>query len=125
MRLRTAVRRVVVCVLAVSGAGALVGCTATVRAAPPHAGKPSYEIACMDVRDCDRVARRECGGAYSTLRTWQNKIPDSELPGLNARTQRNTERSTREYDHWDWDPNGPGIESEAPLPITEVVVVCG
>ena len=56
---------------------------------------------------------------------WQNTIPDSELPGLNARTQRNTERSTREYDHFDWNPNGPGIESEAPLPITEVIVVCG
>jgi hypothetical protein len=125
MQRETAVRRTWTYVVGTAAACVLAGCTATVRSAPPQAGKPSYEISCMDVRDCDRVARRQCGGAYSTLRTWQNTIPDSELPGLNARTQRNTERSTREYDHFDWNPNGPGIESEAPLPITEVIVVCG
>ena len=80
----------------------------------------------MQPVDCERAARKQCGGTYSTLRTWQNRIPESDLPGLNARTQRETERSTRPYDHPDWVlPSGPGIESEEPLPITEVVVVCG
>lgn len=122
---RTALRSVVVSLAAVVGAGALAGCAATVSEAPRHAGKPSYAIACMEISECDRAARRHCGGAYSTLHRWQNQIPDSELPGLNARTRRNAERSTREYDHWDWDPSGPGIESEEPLPIAELLVVCG
>jgi hypothetical protein len=116
--------RATACILGLV-ASTLAGCTTTVRSVAPHAGKPSYAIECMKLQDCERVARERCGGSYSTLSQRQNRIPDSELPGLNARTYRNTERSTREYDTWDWEPHGPGIESEEPLPIAEVVVVCG
>jgi hypothetical protein len=100
------------------GLSALAGCTATVRSVAPHAGKPSYQIECIDLRECERVAREQCRGSFSTLSKKQNKIPDRELPGLNARTQGNTDRSTGEYDV-------PGIGSEEPLPLSEVVVVCG
>ena len=126
MRVRTAARPLVFAVVSAVAAVVLTGCTTTVRALAPQGQKPSYEISCMQPADCERAARTQCGGTYSTVRAWHNRIPDSELPGLNAQTQRRTERSTRPYDHPDWIlPYGPGIESEAPLPITEVVVVCG
>ncbi len=101
--------------------GALVvpgslACSSTVKSVTPPGGPPTFQIECMELTGCWNVAAQQCGGSYRAVSTKQNTIPDRELPGLNARTQRNADPTSGEY--------GPGIESNAPLPIVQVVVVC-
>lgn len=97
----------------VTAVGVVACAPTTVHSLAPEGGAPAYKIECMQLDGCLSEAARQCHGAYRTVSTKQNAIAESDLPGLNARTQRQNVSS-----------NGPGIESEAPMPLTEVVVVC-
>ena len=103
--------------LAVGACAALVvlgcGSRTTVRSLPPEGGKPTLKIDCIAIDECWSAAREHCHGPYRALGTRKNAIAESDLPGLNARTQREGVSS-----------NGPGIESDEPMPLVEVVVVC-
>jgi hypothetical protein len=89
-------------------------------------GPPTYSIECIELSDCWVAAQRACGGPYETVLTRHNEIPESELPGLNAVTDRNAHpQDFREPRLRSSVPAaGPGIESDAPMPLAEVVVVC-
>ncbi len=104
-------------VAAVLGVATVLGAVAcgptTVRAIGPEGGPPTYKIECVKLDGCLSEAARQCHGAYRTVATKHNTIAESDLPGLNARTQRQNPTS-----------NGLGIESDDPMPLTQVVVVC-
>ena len=99
----------------VLGVAMAAACSPTsVHSLAPKGGAPAYKIECVKLDGCLSEAARQCHGAYRTVTTKHNTIAESDLPGLNARTQRQNASS-----------NGPGIESDEPMPLTEVVVVCG
>jgi len=101
-------------VLGVAMAPGAVACgPTTVRPIELRGGAPAYKIECVKLDGCLSEAARQCHGAFHTVSTRNNTIAESDLPGLNARTQRQNATS-----------NGPGIESDEPMPLTEVVVVC-
>jgi hypothetical protein len=97
----------------VMAAGMLACAPTTVRSITPAGGAPTYKIECVELDGCLSEAQRQCHGAYRTVSTEQNTIAESDLPGLNARTQRQNVSS-----------NGLGIESDEPMRLTQVVVVC-
>jgi hypothetical protein len=101
--------------------------TTTKPLAPSSGGAASYKIECIKLGDCWTEAKRACGGPYRTVAKHENTIPESELPGLNVRTQGDT---LRHYPYGYGLPGsvpqyGPGVvESDEPMPLAEVVVVC-
>jgi hypothetical protein len=103
------------------------GCAGTTTTPLASAnGRPTYRIECIEVSQCWTEARRACRGAYRALATHENQIPDSDISGLNERTRANA-TGRGEYVAgmpMSAAPSGPGIESSAPLPIVEVVVMC-
>jgi hypothetical protein len=80
----------------------------------------------MQLGECMAAAQRACGGGYEMVKTAQNRIPESELPGLNKVTyaHKYAGGGMRTAMPSDVPPGGPGIESDAPMPLAEVVVVC-
>lgn len=103
----------------VTGIGTL-GCGATtVRSITPEGGATTLQIECIELDGCLSEAHKHCHGPYRTVSTKQNTITESDLPGLNARTQRQSESSSASVSAY-----GPGIESDEPMPLTQVVVVC-
>jgi hypothetical protein len=120
------VRRFGALVVGIGGIVLASACTTTTKALAPEGGRASYKIECIKLGDCWAEAQRACRGPYHALEKHENTIPESDLPGLNARTEANTER------HYPYGyglpggtpPHGPGIESDEPMPIAEVVVVC-
>jgi hypothetical protein len=85
-----------------------------------------YSVECVHVDQCWAAARRACGGGYQTLSTSENRIPESELPGLNRITSAHGARhgGMMSTPPSTVPPGGPGIESDAPMPFTRVVVAC-
>ena len=104
----------------------LSGCTSTTTSVATANGPPTYSIECIELSECWVAAQRACRGPYETVLTRHNEIPESELPGLNAVTQSHTSRPYRAGGRGvgEVPPGGPGIESDAPMPLAEVVVVC-
>jgi hypothetical protein len=110
-------------------AGACAPTMATKTAVSPVSGAPSYKIECVHVAECLAEAKRTCNGKFDTVSTRENvnTIPESELPGLNSQSQANTFRHTTSYGTTipgGIAPYGPGIESDEPMPIAEIVVAC-
>ena len=101
--------------------------TTTKPLAPTSEGAASYKIECIQLGDCWAEAQRACHGAYRAVEKHENTIPESELSGVNIRTQGNT---LRHYPYGYGLPGsvpqyGPGVvESDDPMPLAEVVVVC-
>jgi hypothetical protein len=98
-------------------------------ALPPSHGAPSFRVECVRLDDCWTAAHRACHGTYRVVskRDDVNAIPESDLSGLNAQTQGNTARHTTSYGTTvpgGVPSYGPGIESDDPMPLSEVVVVC-
>ena len=111
----------VACLFAASGCSG-----ATIKPLEPQGGRQAFEIECINVGQCWREARRACNGPYRALHQSENLIPESELPGLNPRTAHH---GAEAYEYSPDHPNtvplaGPGIESDEPMPLTQVVVVC-
>lgn len=106
---------------------ALVGACSATTAKPVALGSggKGYDIECVRPDDCWAEARKACGGAYRPVRQGSaNTIAESDLSGLNQRTQDNMYRPYV-YSMPGGVPHyGPGIESPDPMPITEVLVVC-
>jgi hypothetical protein len=104
----------------------LAACSTTTTPVRSATGKPAYSIECIELGECFAEARRACGGPYDTVSTRQNEIPESQLPGFNAVTDSHAR--ARDGSHAAMPstvpPGGPGIESDAPMPLSEVVVVC-
>jgi hypothetical protein len=105
----------------------LCGCATTrTKLESADAAVATYRIECIRLGDCWAEAQRACRGDYRMLERHDNAIPESELPGLNARTESHSHR------RWELDtfatrsaePYGPGIESDGPMPLTDVVVAC-
>jgi hypothetical protein len=99
----------------------LCGCATTTRLATVN-GRPTYEIECGEVGECWTQASRTCRGSYQMLQRHDDWISESDLPGLNERTEVHLGRpetlralATRTY---------VGVGSERPIPITNVVVMC-
>ncbi len=118
-------RRLFVAVAFLGAGAALAGCSTTTRPLAPVNGYASYQIECIRIGECWVEARRACGGPYRTLERRDNWISESDLPGLNERTYAHS------YSRWTLqgitrpvEPYGPGMESDEPLPITDVVVMC-
>ena len=89
----------------------------------------SYKIECVHVAECLAEANRTCHGKFDTVSTRENvnTIPESELPGLNSQSQAKAFRHTTSYGTTvpgGIPSYGPGIESDEPMPIAEVVVAC-
>jgi hypothetical protein len=107
-------------------AASLLGCSATTTAVASADGRETYSIECIKIHDCWAAAQRACGGRYETVLTTHNQIPESELPGFNAVTDSHTH--SHHFDRPSMPSNvpvgGPGIESDAPMPLAEVIVVC-
>src|SRR5262245_48627659 len=105
----------------------LTACSTTTTPVRSATGKLAYSIECIHLGECFEEARRACGGAYETVSTRQNQIPESELPGLNAMTYSHTRAryATRGAMPSTVPPGGPGFESDEPMPLAEVVVECG
>lgn len=111
------------------GLGLLLGgaCTTTSTALPAKSGTSSFKIECVRIEDCWAQARQDCKGKFHTVSKRDNTIPESELPGLNAQTQANSYRHTTSYGTTvpgGIPSYGPGIESDEPMPASEVVVEC-
>jgi hypothetical protein len=109
------------------GLASASACTTTTKALAPSHGAASYQIECVKLDDCWAEAKRACGGPFRAVEQHQNTIPESDLPGLNARTQAN---GITRYPYGYGPPGnvpryGPGIESDEPMSVAEVVVVCG
>jgi hypothetical protein len=110
--------------LLVSGA-LLGGCSTTRTPLAPVSGHPTYQIECIHPGECWTEARRACGGTYQTLERYDNRIPESELPGLNTRTVAHGWRASyRPAMPRTVGSYGPDFESDEPLPLTGVVVAC-
>lgn len=115
----------VVGLLALGGLS-LAGCSATTTPLAPIGGRPAYQISCAEVGDCWAQANRACSGSYRTLERHDNWISESELPGLNERTDEHN------YRRWTLEtpatrspqPYGPSNDSDRALPLTDVVVLC-
>jgi hypothetical protein len=107
-------------------AASLLGCSATTTAVASADGRETYSIECIQLYDCRMAAQRACGGRYETVLTTHNQIPESELPGFNAVTDRHTRphRFNRPTMPSNVPAGGPGIESDAPMPLAEMIVVC-
>jgi len=99
-----------------------LGCASTSARLARTSGHPTYQIECANVGDCWTQARRACGGDYRTLARYDNWIPESDLPGYNHRTIESSEPHRVYGARMPY--YGPGIESDEPLPITDVVVAC-
>jgi hypothetical protein len=115
--------------LALLLAGACAPTLATKTLVSAGGGARSYKIECVHVSECMAEANRTCRGKFDTVSTRENvnTIPESELPGLNSQSQANTFRHSTSYGTTipgGIAPYGPGIESEEPMPIAEVVVAC-
>ncbi len=115
-------------VAAIGGLVLVSACATTTKPlARTSEGAASYKIECIRLGDCWTEAKRACGGPYRAVEKHENTIPESELSGLNARTQGNT---LRHYPYGYGLPGsvpqyGPGVvESDDPMPLAEVVVVC-
>ena len=99
------------------------------RALPPRHGALAYRIECVGLPGCWSAAHKACHGSYrvESKRENVNTIPESELPGLNAQTQANGYQNATSYGTsipGGMPTYGPGIESDEPMPVSEVVVVC-
>jgi hypothetical protein len=114
-------------VIGLTGFVLATACSATTtKPVALGSGAQGYKIECVRIDDCWAEAKKACHGPYRSVQTEGNSIAESDLPGLNARTHENTER------HYVYGvglpggvpPNGPGIESDEPMPVTEVTVVC-
>lgn len=114
-------------VAAVWGLLLVSGCATTTKSLAPSGGAESYKIECIQLGDCWAEAKRACRGPYRAVAKYENTIPESELPGLNVRTQGH---ALRHYPYGYGLPGsvpqyGPGVvESDEPMPLAEVVVVC-
>jgi hypothetical protein len=106
---------------------ATLGCASTTTVKPvSRADGSGYEIECIRLGECWQEARRACHGQYQTVQQDENTIPESELPGMNALTSRNTgvRNGFVGQDPGMVPSSGPGIESRDPLPLAHVVVFC-
>lgn len=102
---------------------------ATKTVVASQGGAPSYRIECAHLDACLAEAKRACHGKFQTVSTRENvnTIPESELPGLNSQSQAHTTRYPSSYGTTvpgGIPSYGPGIESDEPMPIAEVVVAC-
>ncbi len=123
--LRVSRRATVLGCLVVAGLS-LCGCSTTTTRLSTVNGRQTYAIECGDAGDCFKQASRTCRGSYQTLERHDRWISEADLPGLNDRTEAHL------YQRWTLTspsilrpaPYGPNIESDRPLPITNVVVMC-
>jgi hypothetical protein len=105
---------------------ALLACSSTVSSVDPTTPDRSgvshkqYRIECIKPDDCKRAAARTCGQSYSIVSEWNNTIPESNLPGLNAQSDQTR---TRYWDRYYLQPQ-TGIESKDPMPLKSIVVAC-
>jgi hypothetical protein len=104
----------------------LLGCSTTTKSVYAPEGAAMYSVECVHVHQCWAAARRACGGGYQTLSTTENRIPESELPGLNRLTVAHADHHSgmTSATPSTVPVGGPGIESDAPMPFTRVVVAC-
>ncbi len=78
-----------------------------------------FRVDCFELDECKQKATQACGSRYDIVSEWHNTIPESDLPGLNE--------ESRVKDSSDWDvtlPREDGIESDEPMPATQIVVAC-
>lgn len=79
-----------------------------------------FRIECIDLDQCKEQATAACGSQYQVVSEWHNTIPESDLPGLNEQSRP---KEVREWNPATL-PRATGIESDAPMPLSSIVVAC-